>query len=78
MNSTLQDRLVKEMRIKGVSDVESANKFVPEFIESYNKKFTVEPASPIDAHQLTIPDNKNLGLILCQRHMLLLTCQIKI
>ena len=69
MNSTLQDRLVKEMRIKSVSDIESANKFIPEFIESYNQKFAVEPASPIDAHQLTIPDSKNLDLILCQRHI---------
>ena len=78
MNSTLQDRLVKEMRIKGVSDIESANKFVPEFIESYNKKFAVEPASPIDAHQLTIPDNKNLGLILCQRHIRIISKNLRV
>jgi len=78
MNSTLQDRLVKEMRIKGVSDIESANKFVPEFIESYNKKFAVEPASPIDAHQLTIPDNKNLDLILCQRHIRIISKNLQV
>lgn len=69
MNATLQDRLVKELRLKGISDIESANKFLPEFIESYNKKFSVEPASYIDAHRLTIPDSKHLDLILCQRHI---------
>jgi hypothetical protein len=68
MNGTLQDRLVKELRLKGISDIESAHKFLPEFIESYNKKFAIEPASPVDAHRLTIPDDKNLDLILCQRH----------
>jgi hypothetical protein len=29
---TLQDRLVKELRLRGISDVEAANVFAPEFI----------------------------------------------
>lgn len=38
-HATLQDRLVKELRLAGISDLEAANAFVPGFIESYNSKF---------------------------------------
>lgn len=39
-NRTLQDRLVKEMRLRGISGIEEGNKFLKEyFIEDYNKKF---------------------------------------
>jgi hypothetical protein len=40
-NNTLQDRLVKEMRLAGINDIESANKFLPAFWEDYNKRFSV-------------------------------------
>ena len=33
-NQTLQDRLVKEMRLQGISDIETANAWLPEFIEA--------------------------------------------
>ena len=36
---TLQDRLVKELRLHGISDVEAANAFAPEFIADYNRRF---------------------------------------
>jgi hypothetical protein len=35
----LQDRLVKEMRLAGISDLETANGFLPGFIATYNSKF---------------------------------------
>ncbi len=35
---TLQDRLVKELRLRGISDVEAANAFAPEFIADYNRR----------------------------------------
>lgn len=38
-NKTLQDRLVKELRIKNISNMQDGNQFLPEFIELYNKKF---------------------------------------
>ena len=69
MNGTLQDRLVKELRLKGISDIESANKFVERFIKSHNKKFAVDPAVSVDAHRRTIPTNKDLNLILCLRYV---------
>ena len=49
-NQTLQDRLVKEMRLLGISDYEQANAFLPQFIRDYNRKFAVSPASSLDFH----------------------------
>lgn len=50
-NQTLQDRLVKEMRLRGINSIEAANAFTPEFLVAYNKRFSVEPANPEDAHR---------------------------
>ena len=48
-NQTLQDRLVKELRLAGLSDRETANAFVPGFMEAYNRHFAVEPQHPVMA-----------------------------
>ena len=50
-NLTLQDRLVKEMRLLDICDYEQANAFLPEFLVAYNRKFAVSPASSFDFHQ---------------------------
>jgi transposase len=50
-NQTLQDRLVKEMRLLGISDYLQANAFLPQFIAEYNRRFAVSPASSLDFHQ---------------------------
>ena len=49
---TLQDRLVKELRLVGISDIDSANRLLKErFIKAYNRRFAVQPACPTDAHR---------------------------
>jgi transposase len=50
-NQTLQDRLVKEMRLNGVSGIEAANAFAPSFIASWNAKFAVCARKDEDAHR---------------------------
>ena len=50
-NGALQDRLVKEMRLKGINHIEEANAFLPEFIEDYNKRFGKIACCPDDAHR---------------------------
>ncbi|NLV85383.1 MAG: ISNCY family transposase [Spirochaetales bacterium] len=50
-NQTLQDRLIKEMRLLGINDYEQANLYLPEFIRSYNRNFAVSPASSLDFHR---------------------------
>lgn len=43
---TLQDRLIKELRLKNISTVKEANKFLrEEFLPAFNTKFMVEPRS---------------------------------
>ena len=39
----MQDRLVKELRLAGISDLEAANAFLPGFISSSNTKFARRP-----------------------------------
>jgi len=67
-NRTLQDRLIKEMRLRGISDIPSANAFLPEFMEDYNKRFAVEPANATDAHRTAIPDEETLNLIFSKQY----------
>ena len=49
-NQTLQDRLVKEMRLAGINDMDSANAWLPGYIEHYNQRFAVKPKDSSDAH----------------------------
>ena len=50
-NGTLQDRLVKEMRLAGISTIEAGNEFLPGFMEDYNRRFAKEPRSDKDLHR---------------------------
>ena len=50
-NETLQDRLIKEMRLLGICDYDQANQYLPEFIPDYNRRFAVIPGSDIDFHR---------------------------
>ena len=63
VNKTLQDRLVKELRLAGISDIETANKFLPEFAKKHNQKFAVEPKSKSDAHRQLQLSDEELNLI---------------
>jgi hypothetical protein len=50
-NGLLQDRLVKELRLAGISDLEQANRFLEEkFLPELNRRFWVKPAQEADAH----------------------------
>ncbi len=49
---TLQDRLVKELRVAGITSMAEANRFLDaEFIPFWSARFTVPPVSPADAHR---------------------------
>lgn len=64
--ATLQDRLVKEMRLRGISTIEEANRFLQEYLPVYNKKFMVKPVSKEDLHR-PVPQGIDLDKILCIR-----------
>jgi len=66
-NQTLQDRLVKEMRLAQLDDYQEANVFLEKFIHTYNHMFAVSPASPVDSHEPLRPEN-NIDLIFTKRY----------
>jgi len=47
----LQDRLVKEMRLRDISNIAAANEYLAEFITDYNARFAVQPRSLHNAHR---------------------------
>jgi len=51
MNGTLQDRLVKELRLRGISSMEAANAYVPLFMADFNARSAKAPRSDFDAHR---------------------------
>ena len=65
-NQTLQDRLVKELRLQGISDIDAANAFLPQFREDFNRRFAVQPRSSHDAHRPLLKTD-NLDLILTRQ-----------
>ena len=62
-NQTLQDRLVKELRLRGIADIDRANAFLPEFREDFNQRFAVQPRSTHDAHRPLLK-TENLDIVL--------------
>ena len=51
MNGTLQDRLVKELRLANISTIEKANKFLKIYIHKFNKQFAVVPKNHENLHK---------------------------
>jgi hypothetical protein len=60
---TLQDRLVKEMRLKDISTKEEANKFLEDYLPIYNKKFRMVATKNSDVH-MEPPKYLNLDNVL--------------
>jgi hypothetical protein len=61
---TLQDRLVKEMRLAQVASLAQANRFLEHYLPRYNQRFRVEPAQPADLHR-RVPAQLDLNGVLC-------------
>ncbi len=66
-NRTLQDRLVKELRLAGINDMESGNTFLPAFVERFNERFAVQPAKTEDLHRRLPVAPCRMNDILCHR-----------
>jgi hypothetical protein len=62
--ATLQDRLVKELRLAGVSTLEEANRFLETYLPRFNAQFEREPREPEDLHR-PLPQGLNLVEIFC-------------
>jgi len=61
---TLQDRLVKEMRLRGIRTVQEGNAFLKQYLPVYNRRFSVRPQERSNLHR-PLPLGINLDSILC-------------
>jgi len=69
---TLQDRLVKELRIRGISTITEANEFIEdEYLSRHNEKYAVEPKSNTNLHKEA--RGYDLDEILCLKETRVLT-----
>jgi len=66
-NRTLQDRLVKELRVAGISDMEAGNAYLQGFTERHNAKFAKAPAKPDNLHRALNVEPDRLADVLCWR-----------
>jgi hypothetical protein len=62
---TLQDRLVSELRLRGIATLEAAQAFLPEFLADFNRRFTHAPADTTDAWR---PAPRDLATLLSCRY----------
>ena len=65
-NGTLQDRLIKEMRLHKINNIEDANRFLPGFLEKHNRKYGQNPRNPEDGHR-PLREHDNLQRIFARR-----------
>jgi hypothetical protein len=61
---TFQDRVIKEMRLRGIKSIEEANKFLEYYLPIFNKRFSVEAIEKGDLHRKVSKDI-DLDSILC-------------
>jgi transposase-like protein len=61
---TIQDRLVKEMRLRGIRTIEEGNYFLEQYLALYNKRFCVRPKEKDDFHR-PLAKGMDLDTILC-------------
>jgi len=61
---TFQDRVIKEMRLRGIRTIEEGNRFLAEYLPLYNKRFSVRPREKEDLHR-PLPRGLDLNAILC-------------
>ena len=67
MNRTLQDRLIKDLRLEGICGMDDGNAFLPRFMERYNRQFSITPARSDDLHRPLNLAPDRLRDVLCKR-----------
>jgi len=63
---TFQDRVIKEMRLQGISSIAEGNRFLKRYLPVYAKRFGVKPAKQGDLHRPLTKDIE-LNKILCKK-----------
>jgi hypothetical protein len=65
-NQTLQDRLIKEMRLRNISSMQAGQAFLPSFMVAWNGRFAVPPSDPVPAHRPWTQTEDALDLLLAR------------
>jgi len=77
-NQTLQDRLVKEMRLLRISSMKAGNHYLPKFIQWFNQTYAKQPKLPVNVHR-PLTKQENLKEVFTKRETRILsknlTCQ---
>jgi transposase len=76
VNRTLQDRLVKELRLEGIATLAAANAYLPGFVARFNERFAVVPARSEDLHRPLERTSAQLDTILAWREQRYVTQQL--
>jgi transposase len=76
VNRTLQDRLVKELRLEGISTLEAANAYLPAFVARFNERFAIAPTRSEDLHRPLERPPAQLDTILAWREQRYVTQQL--
>jgi len=66
-NQTMQDRLVKEMRLRDISSMEAGQAFLPAFVRFWNERFAIGPRDPRSAYRPWTKGEAELDLALASR-----------
>jgi len=61
---TFQDRLIKEMRLRKIKSIDTANNFLRYYLPVFNKRFNIKPIEDVNLHR-SLPEDIDLNSILC-------------
>jgi len=70
---TFQDRLVREMRLAGISSIEKGNTFLAKYLPDHNRRFSKLPRQKENAHRPVLHSQQNLDLIFSIHHQRVLS-----
>ena len=73
---TLQDRLVKALRLAGISDIDQANAWLPGYMAQHNQRFAVAPRNEADMHRPWLGGPNKLAGICALHHQRQLSAQL--
>jgi transposase len=66
VHGTLQDRLVKELRLRNISTIEAANVFLNTYRLEHNRRFATPPRSDFNAHRPLEPQHDLERILSCR------------
>jgi len=70
---TFQDRLVKEMRLAGISSIEEGNAFLAKYLPEHNRRFAKPPRQKENAHRPVLHSQQDLDRIFSIHHQRVLS-----